>query len=122
MGVHEVSGVQFEFGEGVRCRSSGPSSPKMPGTKKTGRIVLRKVILSTAEEIAAWKSQTAAKPIARETLLVHLLDETGQPAVTWTLAKAWPTKFSGTDFKSAGNELVLETIEFEHEGLTIQQR
>ena len=36
-----------------------------------------------------------------------------------TLANAWPTKITGTDLKSDGNEVSIESIEIVHEGLTI---
>jgi len=35
------------------------------------------------------------------------------------LANAWPTKITGTDLKADGNEVAVESIEFEHEGLTV---
>jgi len=50
---------------------------------------------------------------------ISLLDEEGKPTMVWTLANAWPTKVSGTDLKSEGNEVAVETIEIAHEGLTI---
>ena len=49
----------------------------------------------------------------------RLLDENGDPTMVWTLANAWPTKISGTDLKSDGNEASIETIVIVHEGLTI---
>jgi len=35
------------------------------------------------------------------------------------MKNAWPTKISGTDLKSDGNEVAIDTIEIAHEGLTI---
>ena len=45
--------------------------------------------------------------------------EAGAPTMVWTLANAWPTKITGTDLKSDGNEAAIETIEISHEGITI---
>jgi phage tail-like protein len=42
--------------------------------------------------------------------------------MTWTLQNAWPTKVVGTDMKSDGNEVAVETIEFTHEGLVIANK
>lgn len=39
--------------------------------------------------------------------------------MTWTLSNAWPTKVSGADPKSDGNEVTVESIEIAHEGLVI---
>ena len=48
------------------------------------------------------------------------MDETGAGTMVWTLANAWPTKITGTDLKSDGNEVAIETIEIVHEGITIE--
>lgn len=57
--------------------------------------------------------------IERKTVVISLLDEGGNPTMVWTLNNAWPTKITGTDMKSDGNEVAVETIEVAHEGLTI---
>ncbi|GAB7215208.1 phage tail protein [Dickeya oryzae] len=57
--------------------------------------------------------------IARTAVTINLLDESGSPAMTWKLKNAWPTKISGTDLKSDGNEVAVETIELAHEGLEV---
>jgi len=48
------------------------------------------------------------------------LDESGKNTMVWTLNNAWPTKVTGTDMKSDGNEVAVETIEIAHEGLKIE--
>ena len=57
--------------------------------------------------------------IARCTIVVNLMDQTGTPQYMWTLNNAWPTKFSGTDLKSDGNEVAIESIEIAYETLTV---
>ena len=57
--------------------------------------------------------------IKRKPVTISLLDEAGSPTMVWTLANAWPTKITGTDLKSQGNEVAVETIVISHEGLTI---
>ena len=57
--------------------------------------------------------------IKRVPVTISLLDEAGAPTMVWTLANAWPTKITGTDLKSDGNEVAIETIEIVHEGITI---
>ena len=48
--------------------------------------------------------------IKRRTVVINLLDETGAPKMTWTLNNAWPTKITGTDLKSDGNEVAVEAV------------
>jgi len=50
---------------------------------------------------------------------ISLLDEAGAATMVWTLTNAWPAKITGTDLKSDGNEVAIESIEIAHEGLTI---
>ena len=59
--------------------------------------------------------------IERQNVVIKLLDETGNPVMTWTLNNAWPTKISATDLKSDGNEIAVESLEIMHEGLTISK-
>jgi phage tail-like protein len=39
--------------------------------------------------------------------------------MVWTLSNAWLSKITGTNVKSDGNEITVESIEIAHEGLTI---
>lgn len=57
--------------------------------------------------------------IKRTTVVIKLFDESGTPTMTWTLNNAWPTKITGTDLKSDGNEAAIETLELAYETLTI---
>ena len=58
--------------------------------------------------------------IERIPVTISLLDEEGAPTMVWTLENAWPTKITGTDLKSDGNEAAIETIEIAHEGIKIE--
>jgi phage tail-like protein len=39
--------------------------------------------------------------------------------MVWTLNNAWPTKITGTNLKSEGNEVAVESIELAFETLTV---
>ena len=66
-----------------------------------------------------WFNGIKMNTLQRVPVTISLLDEAGAPTMVWTLANAWPTKISGTDLKSTGNEVAVETIVIAHEGLTI---
>ena len=40
--------------------------------------------------------------------------------MTWTLTNAWPTKVTGTDLKSDGSEVAIESLEIAYETLTVK--
>ena len=95
------------------------STIKMPGIAKIGNVTLKKGIFIKDSLFWNWYSELKMNTISRKTVTIKLLDEAGNPTMTWTLANAWPTKISGTDLKSDGNEVAIESIEIAHEGLTI---
>jgi len=117
----EVSGLDMES-HPIEYRhgdSKQFSTIKMPGMVKSGNITMKKGIFVKDNKFFDWYNQIKMNTIRREQVTVYLLDETGKSAMTWTLSNAWPTKITGTDLKSDGNEVIVESIEIMHEGLTI---
>ena len=95
------------------------STIKMPGIAKFGNVTLKKGIFVKDNKFFDMYSKISMNLIARVTVTIKLLDQSGSPTMVWTLANAWPTKITGTDLKSDGNEVAVETIEFAHEGLKV---
>lgn len=117
----EVSGLDTETQVIEYRHSNSPvfSTIKMPGLVKTGNVIMKKGIFPAGNAFWTWFSQIKMNSIKRETVIIRLLDENGAPTMVWTLANAWPTKVTGTDLKSDGGEVAVESIEIAHEGLTI---
>jgi phage tail-like protein len=80
---------------------------------------MRKGIFVNDSKFWTWYNEIKMNTIARRTVVVNLLDETGTPKMVWTLNNAWPTKITGTDLKSEGNEVAVESIELAFETLTV---
>ncbi|MEM8998641.1 MAG: phage tail protein [Bacteroidota bacterium] len=117
----EVSGLDTET-QPIEYRhgdSKQFSTIKMPGIAKTGNVTLKKGVFVKDNNFWNWYNNIKMNTIKRETVTIQLLDESGNPTMTWTLANAWPTKITGTDLKSDANEVAVETLELAHEGLTI---
>jgi phage tail-like protein len=92
---------------------------KMPGLGKVGNVTMRKGIFVNDNKFWDWYNEIAMNTIKRRTVVVNLLDESGQPKMTWTLNNAWPTKITGTDLKSEGNEVAVESMEIAFETMTV---
>jgi phage tail-like protein len=92
---------------------------KMPGLGRVGNVTMRKGIFVKDNAFWDWYSTIMLNTILRQTVVISLLDETGTPQRIWTLNNAWPTKITGTDLKSEGNEVAVESIEIAYETLTV---
>jgi phage tail-like protein len=117
----EVSGLDVEAQIIEYRHGNSPefSTIKMPGIKKYGNVTLKKGIFVKDNKFWDWFNKIKMNTIERQSVTISLLDEGGSPTMVWTLKNAWPTKITGTDMKSDGNEVAVETLEIAHEGLTI---
>ncbi|WP_206536339.1 phage tail protein [Sandarakinorhabdus sp. AAP62] len=117
----EVSGLETEAQViEYRAGSSGIFAPiKMPGLAKVGNITLKKGIFVTDQQLWTWFKSITMNSVARSTIVVKLLDETGKPQYTWQLNNAFPIKLSGTDMKSDGNEIAVESLEIAFETMSM---
>lgn len=117
----EVSGLDVES-QPIEYRAGNSpvfSTIKMPGITKSSNVTMKKGIFKSDNKFYEWFSQIKMNTIARTAVTINLLDEGGAPVMSWKLKNAWPTKVTGTDLKSDGNEVAVETIELAHEGLEI---
>ncbi|MCP4285386.1 MAG: phage tail protein [Gammaproteobacteria bacterium] len=121
MSFQEVSGldmeaqmIEYRYGD-----SKEFSTVKMPGIKKFGNVTMKKGVFKSDNKFWDWFNEIKMNTIKRKPVTISLLDEEGGATMVWTLANAWPTKITGTDLKSDGNEVAIESIEIAHEGLTI---
>ena len=120
----EVSGldVESQIIEYRHGDSKEFSTIKMPGIVKTGNVTLKKGVFVKDNQFFKWYETVKMNVVKRNTVTIKLLDQEGNPTMTWTLQNAWPTKITGTDLKSDGNEVAVETIEIAHEKLTIENK
>lgn len=115
----EVSGLESET-KRIEHRHGDSASAyliKMPGL--VGNVTMRKGTFVNDEKFWAWHAEIKMNTIKRCTVVIRLLDEASAPKMVWTLRNAWPTKITGTDFKSQGDEVAVESIEIAFETLTV---
>jgi phage tail-like protein len=121
MAFQEVSGLDIEA-QPIEYRSGDSkhfSTVKMPGIKKTGNVTMKKGVFKSDNKFWDWFNQIKMNTIERVPVTISLLDESGSATMVWTLSNAWPTKITGTDLKSNGDEVAVESIEIAHDGITI---
>jgi len=117
----EVSGLNIEAQPLLYRHGNSPvfSEINMPGIVKNSNVTMKKGVFANDNSFWDWYNKIKMNTIERQNVVIKLLDEGGNPTMTWTLLNAWPTKISSTDLKSNANEVAVESIEIMHEGLTI---
>ena len=121
MEFQEISGLDVEA-QPIEYRSGDSpvfSAIQMPGIKKFGNVTMKKGVFKSDNKFWDWFSQIKMNTIKRRTILIKLLDEAGKVTMQWQLNNAWPTKISGTDLKSEGNEVAIDTLEIAHEQMVV---
>lgn len=117
----EVSGMDKEV-QVIEYRHSNNklfSTIKMPGIAKYNNITMKRGIFVNDNTFWKWMDEIKMNIIKRRTVLIKLLDEEANVTMQWELRNAWPTKITGTDLKSDGNEVAVDTLEIAHEQLVI---
>ena len=116
----EVSGIDVGT-QVIAYRASNSklfSTEKMPGIPKYDNITMKRGVFINDNIFWNWYEEIMMNTIKRTTVLIKLLDEVGKVTMQWTLSNAWPTKVTGTDIKSDGNEVAIDTIEIAYEQIS----
>jgi phage tail-like protein len=125
VGFTEVSGLSFET-EVIEYREGNSviyNKHKQPGLTKYSNIVLKRgVVLHDIEFYQYWIKTmmfNENKDQFRRDISIKLLDEEHKPVLVWLVHNAWPCKIEFGDLKADSNEVLIETMELAHEGLSI---
>lgn len=119
----EVSGLDTEY-DAIEYRAENSpefSTVKMPGLKKHLDITLKKGIFSDNRALFDYFASVKMNTVARETIIIQLLDEEQKPLFTWTLQKAVPKKVTGTSLNAKNNDVAMEELVLAHEGLIMEK-
>lgn len=117
----EVTGLSTEVTPIEYRHGDSPSfyPIKMPGLGKVGNVTMRKGIFVNDTKLWEWFNEIKMNTIARAAVVISLLDETGAPKMVWTLQNAFPIKITGTELKSEGSEVAVESVDLAFETMTI---
>jgi phage tail-like protein len=89
---------------------------KLPSRIKQGNITLKRG-MTKEPALLAWlkKSVVKAEPT---NMSLTLYDSTGKKVQAWSFAQAYPVKWTASDANAGGNEIMTETLEIAHSGIT----
>lgn len=122
IGFTEVSGLSVEL-QNIDYREGSYLEyqvTKMPGMPQYSEISLKRGIFKGDNEFFQWLNTVKLNDIERRDLTISLLDEEHAPVVSWKVKNAYPSKVEGPSLNSTGNEVAVETITLQHEGLAIE--
>lgn len=105
---HEAVGLHHEDAENDAAR-------KMPGVHKSGDVTFKRGVIG---DVSLLKWPVIDGRTQRKSGSIILSDEAGNEKTRWNFREGWPKKLDGPTLNAAANDLSIETLEFEHEGLT----
>jgi phage tail-like protein len=121
-GITEVSGLHS-----AKSSEAKTIKRKIPGVQKFPTITLKRGI-SHDQDFLKWANSATtggssnADPKQddfRKDISIELNDEHGNLVSSYLLNRGWVSKISAPNLNAKGNEVVIETIELEHEGVEI---
>ncbi|HOI26799.1 MAG TPA: phage tail protein [Paludibacteraceae bacterium] len=94
---------------------------KMPGIKKYSNITLKRGTTAADNGFFDWWNDAKWNTVERREITICLLNEKHEPVITWKVKNAFPTKVDFGQLKANGNEVLVESLELAHEGLTVER-
>ena len=122
MRFQEVSGPSIET-PAIEYRHDDRvafSTGKTPCVQKYSNVTLRRGVVTNDFKFEDWLEPTKTKSLKRVPVTILLVDPTGKPMAAWILRQAWPVKITCADARSDGHTATIDTLEFAHEGFTIE--
>jgi phage tail-like protein len=116
----EVSGLETEI-EVIEYRSGGDSTNtvrKLQGLQKFSNVTLKRGFIADLT-FWNWIDSAMQGQVLRTTFSVALLDEARNPVLQWNFVRGWPCKWKASLLNAKGSEIVIETLELCHEGMSI---
>ena len=112
----DVSGLNAEIGvEEVKSGGENRFSHRLPTRARYGNLVLRRGMLIDSGLIQWFIDAVENFSFSPATIIVKLLDKDHQPLQSWSFIKAWPVKWSVSEFRASENAIVIESIELAYQ-------
>lgn len=117
----EVSGLEVEWPtEQQDGNNMQLSESTIPGINRYDILHLKKGTFVSNNKLIDWFDTIKLNIEQRESMIISLLDQEGNPTMVWKVANARPIKVTGVNLKSDGNEVTIEQLDLAHEGIIIE--
>ena len=120
-GFQECSGLDTtqnatEYREGM----DPATVRKIPGLVSYSNISLKRGITNN-DELWKWRKKVMDGTVDRRNVSIVLLDQQGSEKIRWNLTHCWPTTWSAPDMNATSDDIAIESLEFVHEGVTVDK-
>ena len=109
----EVSGLSFQY-ETITYKDglSYKDGPKyMPGFFNVVNLTLQKGVVKADDFLLKWFKTIRLNTVEKRDVSIDLLNEKGEPTVSWIAKDAFPTKLDAPAFNASSNEVAIESLE-----------
>jgi phage tail-like protein len=118
----EVQGLSVEVAtEEVAEGGENRFIQKYPTRAKYPELVLKRGLLVNSELIKWIRDSIQHFKIKPKDIDVKLLNEDHDPLMTWHLRKAYPTKWSVSDFNATNSAVTVETLQLFYQYFTVDK-
>lgn len=115
----EVDGISVEMDtEEIAEGGENGFKHKVPTRPKFGDLELKRGYVPKDSMLGEFCSTVLLNPVlsgfVRVPILVHLLDDTGVPSVSWSFFDAWPISWNIGKLDAMDNSYVVESLKFSY--------
>jgi len=115
-----VAGLSVEYDvESYKEGGENRFEHKLPVRTKYSDLTLKRGMLTDSKVIAWCLNAFQNRVFLPIQVNVSLLNEKHQPLKTWRVDRAWPKKWSVSDFNAQENAVVIETLELSYSQFTV---
>ena len=116
-GFSECSGLSAETAVIAYREGNEPMrARKLAGLTKFAAITLKRGITGN-RDLWNWYKNVMNGITDRRNGSIVLLGDDRSPVARWNFTNGWPAKWEGPHLRAKSNEVAIETLEIEHEGL-----
>lgn len=119
----EVDGISIEMDlEEIAEGGENGFKHKVPTRPKFGNLELKRGLVAADSMLGQLCSSILLSPVlsgfTRVSIIVHLLDESGSPSISWSFADAWPIGWNVGKLDAMENSYTVESLKFSYSYFT----
>ncbi len=115
----EVQGFNTDV-ETIQYREGGfgfLTSRKLPGMITYGEITLSKGLYASPLLYNFFNDYLEGNNFKPVNATIIVYDNAGNPQASWTVINAWPSRYESTGLNAESSEILVETLNLQHEGI-----